>query len=176
MSSAGFTATTILQPGFLLSNLIAPVSRGYFPELAAPPHVLRTAYTPSTKIPITDPADIAKFAAKAFLGPAGERGWSGRVVPVVCHETPTIEDIARVMGEVGGRAVQAEYLSDDEFWQQRGWKPMVASQGWMRDGWFVVDAQALRDVGMDGEGGWGGTLKGFLERERAALEAAFDDG
>jgi hypothetical protein len=68
--SAGFGAWTVLQPAFLLSNLVAPVSPGYFRELASQ-HVVRSAYRPDTEIAITDPVDLAKFAVAAFLTPKG---------------------------------------------------------------------------------------------------------
>jgi hypothetical protein len=68
--SAGFGAWTVLQPAFLLSNLVAPVSPGYFRELASQ-HVVRSAYRPDTEIAITDPVDLGKFAVAAFLTPKG---------------------------------------------------------------------------------------------------------
>lgn len=165
-TTTGFSSWTILQPAFLLSNLVPPISRFYFQQLAAPPHIMRTAYTPMTKIPITDPVDIGKFAVKAFLS----HELDGKVVPVVCLEAPTMDEIARTVSDVSGRQVRTEFVSEEEFQERRGRDMVVAAQGWARDGWLDVDMDQVREYGVEV-----GTLRGFLEREKEALGRAFDD-
>ena len=172
--SAGFETWTILQPAFLLPNLVAPVSRGYFPKLAGE-HVLNCAYRPDTRIAVTDPADVGKFAVRAFLEPqsaeaGARRVWDRKVVPVACLERPTMDEVARVMADVSGREVRAEFLNEKEFWERRGREVLIASQGWARDGWLDVDVDEVRNYGVEM-----GTLKGFLEREKEALSRSFDD-
>ena len=163
--SAGFETWTILQPGFLLPNLVAPVSRFFFPELAAR-HVLKSAFKPDARIAVTDPADVGKFAVKAFLSDELD----GKTVQVACLEEPTMDEIAAAMGKVSGREVKTEFLTDEEFWERRGRDVMVASQGWTRDGWLDVDVGQVKSYGVEM-----GTLSGFLEREKEALRRGFDD-
>ena len=165
--SAGFKSWTILQPAFLLPNLVSPVSRFYFKELASE-HVLRSAYELEKKIIITDPADIGKFAVMAFLDAKGVL--DGKVVPVVCPETPTMHEIAQTMTEVSGKEVKAEFVSEEEFQEMRGKNALFASQGWARDGWLDVDVDEVRGYGVEM-----GTLKGYLVREREALGRGFND-
>jgi hypothetical protein len=78
--------------------------------------------------------------------------------------------IARATGQVIGREVKTEYVSEQEFQEHRGNNPLLASQGWVRDGWLDVDMQEVRQYGIEL-----GTLKGFLEREKDALARGFDD-
>jgi len=132
-TTTGFSSWTVLQPAFLLSNLVPPTSRFYFQQLAAPPHIMRTAYTPMTKIPITDLVDIGKFAVKAFLS----HELDDKVVPVACLEALTMDKIARTISDVSGRQVRTEFVSEEEFqgrragirlWRVRGGRGMG---GWM---------------------------------------------
>ena len=174
VAAAGFETWTVLQPGFLLPNLVAPVSRGYFRDLAAK-HVLNCAYRPDTRIAVTDPADVGQFAVRAFLEPdsAGvgvERVWDRKVVPVACLERPTMDEVARAMADVSGREVRVDFLSEEDFWERRGREALVASQGWARDGWLDVDVDEVRSYGVEM-----GTLRGFLEREKEAVRRSFND-
>ena len=43
-------------------------------------------------------------------------------------------------------------------------------QGWARDGWLIVDMDVVGKYGVNL-----GTLKGYLVREKEALEKGFDD-
>ena len=47
-----FRSWTIIQPGWLMSNLLPPTSRFYFPELASQGGPLRTASRPETKLQV----------------------------------------------------------------------------------------------------------------------------
>ena len=67
VTSSRFESWTILQPGALMPNFIYPVSQWYFSTLASH-HTLRVAYKSTTRLPLTDPADIAKFAVSFLLG------------------------------------------------------------------------------------------------------------
>jgi hypothetical protein len=92
---------------------------------------------------------------------------------MACLQVPTMEEIARVMGEVRGRSsVGAEFLSE-EFQAQRVSNPPVASQGWAGAGRLDVDLEVLgkevREYGVEV-----GTLRGYSEREREALVQGFD--
>jgi hypothetical protein len=91
-------------------------------------------------------------------------------VPVACLETPTMGEIARAMAEVGRREVKTEYVSEQEFEEQRGKNPLLPSQGWARHGWLDIDVDEVRQNGIEV-----GTLKAFLEREKDALARGFDD-
>jgi hypothetical protein len=82
----------------------------YFQQLAALPHIMRTAYTPMTKIPITDPVEIGKFAVKAFLSHELDKA-----VPMACLVTPTMDEIARTISDGSGRQVRTEFVSEAEF-------------------------------------------------------------
>jgi hypothetical protein len=86
-----------------------------------------------TKIPITDPADIGKFAVKAFLS----HELDDKVVPVACLEALTMDKIARTISDVSGRQVRTEFVNEEEFqgrragirlWRVRGGRGMG---GWM---------------------------------------------
>jgi hypothetical protein len=61
---------------------------------------MRTAYTPMTKIPITDPVDI------------------GKVVPMACLEALTMGEIARAILDVSGRQMRTEFVSEKEFQEE----------------------------------------------------------
>ena len=75
--SAAFTSWTTLQPAFFPQNLVAPVSRFYFKELAKK-HVLRSAYKPDTKIAITDPSRHWQVRRQGFPGSEGGIRWESR--------------------------------------------------------------------------------------------------
>ena len=80
-----------------------------------------------------------------------------------------MDEIARTISGMSGRQVRTEFVSE-EFQERRGRDVVVAAQGWARDGWLDVDMDQVREYGVEV-----GTLKGFLEREKEALERAFDD-
>ena len=142
VKSAGFERWTILQPGFLMPNLVYPVSQFYFSKLASE-HILTVAYKPDKLIGILDTLDVGKFAAKAFLSSQLD----GHTIPLA-SENLMMNDIAAIMSSISGKDIRAQYLSEEDIEQQKNRNPLVASQLWMNLGWCDVDVEKTKSYGV----------------------------
>ncbi|EHK97256.1 putative NmrA-like family domain-containing protein [Glarea lozoyensis 74030] len=73
VKNAGFKYHTILQPGFLMYNFIAPTTMYHFPDYPTT-HIMKAHWGPDFEIELFDPADVGKFALAAFLDPGSFNG------------------------------------------------------------------------------------------------------
>lgn len=163
--SAGFETWTILQPGGLMSNFVYPISQWFFTTLASE-HTLRVAYKPDTRLPLTDPADIGKFAIKALLSDGREM--NRKIIPVA-SQMSTADEMARTMTEVSGVQVSADLMGKKEIEEKKGSNALVASQVWASDGWNEIDMDEVKKYGVKLN-----TFDKFLVSERDALMKALD--
>jgi len=101
---ASGAALTLLRCGYFFTNL-----HGTGKSLKA--GLLTTTMTPDAPMPWVDPRDVAEVAAVRLLAP----GWTGRTVQAV-HGPADLSwaDVASTLGEVLGRKIRLEVLSDDE--------------------------------------------------------------
>lgn len=163
VQSAGFETWTILQPGLLMPDFVYPVSQWYFTTLASK-HTLRVAYKPDTCLPLTDPADIGKFATKAFLSDGTEM--NRKVIPVA-SQMSTANEMARTMTEVSGVQISADLMSEKEIEEKKGNNALVASQVWASDGWNEIQLDEVMKFGIKLN-----SFDEFLVREKDALMKA----
>lgn len=162
---AGIESWTILQPAWIMTNWISPVSKWYWAELAAE-KILVTAFGPETKVHLTDPADIGRFAVEALTSTSGVM--VGKVIKVAGDEL-TIGEIAEAMTLVAGVEVSVKIRSDEEIEKLKGSNPFVASQLWQRLDGSRVDLQQVKSYGLEVT-----TFRKFSEANKAALLSALD--
>lgn len=166
---AGFESWTILQPAWLMSNLLAPNVRFSFPELAER-GLLKTAFEPETRLQVVDPKDVGAFAAEALTSSGGGFGpLIGQVVPLAGQEV-TMGQIAEAINKClqgKERSVKAEFMVGEEKEKMKVLNPMVDRQVWISKNGFGVDLEKVRGYGIPM-----GTLEEFLEREKVAMDQA----
>ncbi len=148
-----------------MSNFIYPVSQWYFRTLKSD-HTLRVAYKHSTRIPFTDPADIAKFATQSFL--SEDNQMHNKTIPVA-SQMSTASEMAETITTASGVEVKADLIGEEEIEEQKGKNALVVSQVWASDGWNEVDVDEVRKWGIKLN-----TFEEFLERERVALMKGLD--
>ena len=167
VKEAGLENWTILQPAWLMSNLLPPSAQHYFPEMKND-HILKTAFREESKLQLLDPQDVGKLAAEALAD--GNERWNGKVVPLASEEL-TMGEIADVIDKgIGGNkkiTVTAKFMDDEERERVGALNPMVFAQIWLAEHGFDIDLEQVRSYGMAM-----GTLQQFVKRERAALEEA----
>lgn len=167
VKEAGFESWTILQPAWLLSNLIAPSVQYYFPE-GKSEGVLKTAFKLNTKLKVLDPKDAGSFAAKALTSDNGR--WNAEIVPLAAEEltvTEIADGINNVIGGNGKRCVKAEFMDEEEREKIKAVNPIIFAQIWLSDNGLAVDLAKVRAYGIPLT-----TLEQFAKREQAALEEA----
>ena len=150
-----FPSWTILQPGAFMTNMIDPVARLYFPRLGTD-HALHGAWTPDTKVCWIDPLDIANFAVAAIETDRFEH----KKIPLA-GDSLTIPELAAVISEVSGQNIKAEYIGDKAVSMQKEQNPLIASADWTNKGWFDIDLEAVKAMGIEMN-----NVKQFLEREK----------
>lgn len=146
-----------------MTNFVAPISQWYYTTLAAD-HTLRTAYKPSTRLPLTDPEDIGKFAAYAFV--VSPSIFHNATLPVA-SQMATAAEMAATMSEVSGVEVKAEFMPSEEIEEKKATNALVASQVWASDGWNEINIAEVEKYGVKT-----GSFRDFLVREKEALDKA----
>ncbi|KAJ7742700.1 putative NmrA-like family domain-containing protein, partial [Mycena maculata] len=101
--AAGFTYT-ILRPGWLMHNWIAPGPALHFPEYASS-RVLTVSYPRDFRLDQLDAADVGQAAAAALLDPARFAG----AELTLGHEGLTFDEIAAHLSEAIGEKVTVKY-------------------------------------------------------------------
>ncbi|KAL3476118.1 NAD(P)-binding protein [Aspergillus californicus] len=104
--SSEFAHWTILRPPVFMSNYLLPSVRGYFPTLASPSCVSRTAMDPTKRTMLIDPDDIGRYAAAAITHP---EQFSHRAIDIR-GEALTAQEIATALSEASGRDISVEYI------------------------------------------------------------------
>ena len=161
VKAAGFESWTVLRPGFLGNNYLAPVCAIHFPEYQSE-HVLSVSYKRDFKQHHFDSYDVGKFATAALLGP---QRFHGLVLELV-GEWLTYEEVAERLSKVSGLRVVARFRTEEETREVVESKkvPAIEAQLWARDDVFEYDPKALDQYGIKL-----GTLEEFLEREKGRL-------
>lgn len=140
---AGFASWTILRPAFFMSNFCQPDCSFMFPELAEG-HELRSAFRPETRLHLVDVADIARFAAASFDGPAE---FAGKTIPLA-SEALTLDEIANNLSEVA-KEVKVVYLTEDDAQRLKAeGRVVMDAQIWQRDVGYNVDLEAVKSYGI----------------------------
>ncbi|KAL2257337.1 hypothetical protein VTK26DRAFT_318 [Humicola hyalothermophila] len=157
----GFDSWTVLQPGYFMTNFLAPMVRFMLPG-AAESGAASVAFRPDTRLPLIDPEDIARFAVAALRDPDTFHGKEIRLAA----EKPTVEAIWEVVRRGTGRDLRVTYLSEEEAEQAAAANPVLAAQ---------LSAREMGDK-MEATVGWGiemTTFEEFVAREKQAFDETF---
>lgn len=160
VKKAGFENVTLLRPAWLMHNYLIPQSARHFPELATE-GVLAHIYSPETRMPHLDAADVGKFAAAALLEP--ER-FSGHEIELG-FENLTIGEASAILNKAVGFEVPARKRSEVEV---EGLGGKVATLPFMQlanEKDLSIDGKALQEK-------YGirlTTFEEYLKRERETL-------
>ncbi|KAF7344431.1 NmrA domain-containing protein [Mycena sanguinolenta] len=155
--ASGFTYT-ILRPGWLMHNYIAPGPAYHFPEYMSE-RVLTLSSPRDWQMEHLDADDVGQFAAAALLDPAR---FSGKELELV-NEHLTFEEVAAHLSEAVGAEVKVKYRTAEETAAIRKVLPTVERQIWAPT-MKPADTSELAEYGFRLT-----TLKEFLEREKIAI-------
>ncbi|KAJ7485570.1 hypothetical protein FB451DRAFT_1230318 [Mycena latifolia] len=120
--ASGF-ACTILRPGWLMHNYIAPGPAYHFPEYMSA-RVLTVSCARDFRMDHFDAADVGQFAAAALLDPAR---FAGAELDLV-NERLTFEEIAANLSEAVGAEVKVKYRTEEETAEARTTLPTLETQ------------------------------------------------
>ncbi|KAH7174525.1 uncharacterized protein B0J16DRAFT_348753 [Fusarium flagelliforme] len=163
VQEAGFDTWTVLRPGFFMCNFLEPKVNMMYPDLV-PNGVLKTAFTPGTRLPQVDVEDIGKFAVAAFREP--ER-FNKQFVPIA-SEKLSLDEIIQQLGDVTGRSFSSAFLTDEEIEGKMATDMFVAMQLMARDLEDKVDIGSVES--------WGIPLisfRDFLEKEEPWVKSTY---
>lgn len=139
-----------MQPAWLMTNWIAPVSDAYWPELKSE-HTLVAAYGSDTPVYLTDPEDVGTFAAAAFLEADGDINnmgkFAGKIIRIA-GDVFTGDEIVKTMSRVSGLGITLRLRSEDEAEELKDKSPRFVGQNWQRTSGSEVDVDALREYGL----------------------------
>ncbi|RGP80046.1 hypothetical protein FLONG3_1817 [Fusarium longipes] len=139
-----------------------PVNMMY-PDLVRD-NILRTAYTPETRLPQVDVDDIAKFAVAAFREP--ER-FNRKFVPIA-SEKLSLAEITQQLGQATGRSFRTTFLANEEAEEKMATDFFIAIQVVARD---LEDKVDIEDVQA-----WGiplTTFREFLRKEDSWVKSTY---
>lgn len=165
VQNAGFESWTILQPGWLMTNWIMPVSQFYFAELKKE-KVIVMSVAEDTVLDLTAPEDIGSFAAKALS--EEESGLENRIIKVA-GERLTVGECADVISQVSGTKVGFRIKSDEDIEKEKNASPLVASQIWGKLEGSKIDLEQVKSYGVPLT-----TFKQFLENHKEQILAAVE--
>lgn len=160
VQNAGFESWTILQPAWIMTNWVAPVSAFFWPALKSD-KILTTCFAPDTKIDLTAPEDVGGFALKAFEG-----GLNGEIVKIA-SEAPTIGECAEIMSQVLGVKISTQFTSEEDIEAQKNANPLVSAQLWGKYDGCRMDYDKMKAYGVPLT-----SFKEFLEIHKEQLVAA----
>ncbi|KUJ06738.1 NAD(P)-binding protein [Mollisia scopiformis] len=158
-----FQKWTVLQPAWLMSNWLSPVAAFTWGEELKTDKVLLNAFGKGTKIELCAADTVGRFAVPALEG----RGdMQGKIIKLA-GESLDMDEIARVVSEVGGVEVKVRYRSEEEVERLKGVSPIVATQVWQRVDGSGADVEEVRKWGIEMMG-----FKEYLGEHRDSLRAA----
>ncbi len=128
-----FPSWTILQPASLMTNLVDPMARFFFPNLAGQ-HVLDGPWKLECAIGWVDPVDIGKFAIMAVETDRLEH----KIIPLA-GENLTVPELSRTMSLVSGESITFDYVGDEAASENKDQNPLFATADWIRKGWLDVE-------------------------------------
>lgn len=158
--SSGFPHITILRPGWLMHNNIAPFSSFHFPELEAE-RVLATACQPETRMAYFDADDVGKFAADALMYP--DR-YAGKIIELG-SENLTTEMAAEMMSRQAGVKIEVRYRSAAEIEEMSSKVPTLPFHVFANEHSFEAPEGSLDEYGIRLT-----TFEEFLQRESDRLQ------
>lgn len=94
-----------------------------YPDLVSQ-GILKTTYTPGTRLPQVDVEDIAKFSVAAFLEP--ER--FNQQFLLIASEKLTLAEITKQLGEVTGRSFRTVFATNKEIEEKMATDFFIAIQ------------------------------------------------
>ncbi|KAJ7742729.1 NAD dependent epimerase/dehydratase [Mycena maculata] len=156
--AAGFTYT-IIRPGSLMRNWIAPVPAYHFPEYMSS-HQITVSYPRDFRMDQLDAADVGQVAAAVLLEPPH---FAGAELTLLGPEALTFDEIVAHLSEAIGEKVTVKYRTAEETAEARKTVSTVDMQVWSPTVPRVEDAK-LAEYGFH----WT-TFKEFLEREKTAI-------
>lgn len=163
VQEASFDTWTILRPGFFMCNFLEPKVNMMYPDLV-PNGVLKTAFTPETRLPQVDVEDIGKFAVAAFREP--ER-FNEQFIPIA-SEKLSLDEIMQRLGDATGRSFSSAFLTDEEIEEKMATDMFVAMQLMARDLEDKVDIGSVESWGIPLI-----TFKDFLKREKSWVKSTY---
>ena len=128
-----FQSWTVLQPVSLMTNLVDPMARIFFPNLARK-HVLDGPWKLECAIGWVDPVDLGKFATLALETDRLEH----KIIPLV-GESLTLRELSRTMSRVSGDSITFDYVGDQAVTENKDQNPIFATADWIRKGWLDVE-------------------------------------
>lgn len=161
VSKSGIPNITILRPGWLDYQYLAPGCTIQFPEYEKE-HVISVSYEKGYKKGHFDPEDVGKFAAAALVQP---EKFNGKTIELV-NERLSFDEVAEIISRVAGVEVGVRYRSEEETRElaASGKLPVLESQLIVKQLEFVIDGSSLEEYGIEL-----GTLEGFLTKHREML-------
>ncbi|KPA36387.1 nad h azoreductase [Fusarium langsethiae] len=105
---AGFKHWTILRPGCIMTNVLAP--KALFYRDLFEKNTWLTALTPETKLNLIGPEDIARFAVTALRDPAKFHGHGIDLV----GERLTAVKMMEALSKVVGREITASFYTEEQ--------------------------------------------------------------
>ena len=126
-----------------MTNMVDPIARFYFSRLGTE-HVLHGAWKPDSKVHWIDPLDIANFAVAAIESDRFEH----QKIPLA-GDSMSIPELATLISEVSGQSIKAEYIGDEATSLQKEQNPLVVSADWTNKGWFDIDVEAVKALGIE---------------------------
>lgn len=163
VQEAGFDTWTILRPGFFMCNFLEPKVNMMYPDLV-PNGVLKTAFTPETRLPQVDVEDIGKFAVAAFREP---EQFNEKFVPIASGKL-SLDEIMQQLGDATGRSFSSAFLTDDEIEEKIATDMFVAMQLMARDLEDKVDIGSVENWGIPLT-----SFRDFLEREKSWAKSTY---
>jgi uncharacterized protein YbjT (DUF2867 family) len=100
---------TILRPGWLTSNYVAPYASFHWPEYQSH-HLMTVSYPPAMKLGHASPGDVGKFATAALLNP---KKFNGDEIDIA-GENLTLDDVAKSISTASGVTIQTAYRTPEE--------------------------------------------------------------
>ncbi|KAJ7906093.1 NAD dependent epimerase/dehydratase [Mycena leptocephala] len=149
---------TILRPGWLMHNYIAPLPAYHFPDYMSE-RVLTVSLPRDWRMEHFDAADVGQFASAALLDPAQ---YAGKELELI-SEFLTFEEIAAQLTAAVGAEVKVKYRTEEETAEARKVLPTLERQI------FAPTVQHADPSKLVEFGFHLTTLKEFLEREKSAI-------
>lgn len=164
VKQSGIAHWTILQPAWLMTNWVAPVSLMLWPKL--PEGLMEHCYGEETKVPLCSPDDCGAFAAAALTGAGGIDKWDGKIM-YLASDPRNMDEMAKDMSEVSGKHIVAKQMSDEETKAVLEKNPGARMMVWTREDGPKIDYDKIRSYGVQMT-----TYKEFLEKNKQALMTA----
>ena len=140
--SAGFESWTVLQPAFMMDNLVEPKASMMFPHLRD--GLLLSALLPDTRLDWIAADDVGALAASAL---SDAQRWHGETVPLA-SEKLTMSEVGDLLSLVLGTQIRVSHVSPDEA-RAKGIAPgWVNAQEWINALGYRVDIVSLSQRGI----------------------------